>query len=116
MKAFRGTAVLSAFVVLLVAYTAWEYKKAGPDTASAGIEKKLFEFTPDQVSQVKLVRGKETVLIVREGPTEWKMKQPVEDDTETSAVEAFLYSLMIQKGKIFRGEDDAKGIDWAKFG
>src|SRR4051794_4207404 len=107
MKPFSGTAILSAFVVLLAGYTAWEYKKAAMHTGDTAQEKRLFFFVPEQVEQFTLTRGKETILVVRDGE-DFKIKQPVEDMAERSAVEAFLYSVMIQKGKIFRDADETK--------
>jgi len=115
MKGFRGTWILFAVVAVLAAYTAWEFKKAGPETNDVSQQKKLFDFKNEQVDQIKLTHGGDTVLVIREGET-WHMKQPVDDDVEKSAVEAFLYSVVIQKGKVFRSEDESKNTKWADFG
>ena len=115
MKAFRGTAILSLCVVALALYTAWEYKKAGDSSGDAPEEKHLFLFNSDQVEQVQIIRGTETILIVLEGDS-WKMKKPFVDDAETSVMDAFIYSVRMQKGKTFRGEDEKKATKWADFG
>src|SRR4051794_35815813 len=111
----RSTAVVAALVALLAGYTAWEYKKAAMHTGDTAQEKRLFFFVPEQVDRFKLIRGSETVLVEREGE-DWKIKQPVEDMAEKSAVEAFLYSVMIQKGKIFRDADESKTTKYGEFG
>lgn len=115
MKAFRGTAILSLCVVALALYTAWEYKKAADTSGDAPEEKHLFSFNSDQVEQVQITHGAETMLIVRESDS-WKMKKPFVDDAETSVMDAFIYSVRMQKGKTFRGEDESKGTKWAEFG
>jgi len=112
----KGNAIFVGAVALIAAYSAWEFKTTGPDHLDANIEKKLFNFKTEQVDRIKITHGpQETLLIVRDGE-HWKMKQPVEDDTESTAVDALLYSVQIQKGKMFRGEDDSKSTKWSDYG
>jgi hypothetical protein len=115
MKAFRGTAVLSLFVVLLAGYTAWEYKKASLHSGDTDVEKRLFYFVPDDVDSFRIKRPDSTVSVVHHGD-EWQMIEPAKDLAEKSAVEAFLYSVMIQKGKVFRDADESKTTDLKQFG
>ncbi|MGZ3721829.1 MAG: DUF4340 domain-containing protein, partial [Bdellovibrionales bacterium] len=115
MKPFSGTALLSVFVLLVAGYTAWEYKNAALHSGDTAEEKRLFFFMPEHVSQFKLTRGTETLLVVRDGD-DWNIKQPVEDQAERSAVEAFLYSVMIQKGKTFRSSEESKNTKYSEFG
>ncbi len=116
MKSFRSTGILSFFVVVLAVYTVWEYKKANrEDGFSDAQEVKLLRFANDDVQQISLKHPDESIVLLKDG-ADWKMKSPIADDAETSAVDAFLYSLQIQKGKIFRGEEESKSINWAEFG
>jgi hypothetical protein len=116
MKAFRGTALLSIFVVMVAGYTAWEYKKAAQDAGTnTEQEKRLFTIKHEDVQKIKLTRPTETILIQQEAGF-WKIKSPVEDTADASSVDALLYSLLNQKGKIFRSEEDMKAPNWAEFG
>jgi hypothetical protein len=114
MKSFRSTGIMLVLVAVLAGYTLWEYKKADSDADTAQ-EKKLFNFKNEDVDQLKITHKDQNLLIVREADG-WKVKQPYDDLAEPSAMDAVLYSIAVQKGKAFRGEDDAKTIKWADFG
>ena len=73
--------------------------------------KKIFNFKNDDVDNIKIDRPDGSLEITRtkEG---WKVVKPYNDLAEPTAVDAILYSLNLQKGKIFRTEDESKPINW----
>lgn len=116
-KTFRSTWLMTVFVLGLAGYTVWEYRKASKNEGvDINIEKRLFNIRSEEIVEAKLTRKEDSFTLKRSGD-DWNMTAPVVDEGDTSAIDAFLYSLQIQKGKIFRGEDDAgKAINWTEFG
>lgn len=115
MKKGRGTAIVTALVVLLAGYTYWEYRNAEKHSGDSATERRLFYFVPEDVKDFKLTHGKDEMVIVRDGD-QWKMKKPFDDLGDKSAVDAFLYSLMIQRGRTVDADDQTKTVDWGQFG
>lgn len=115
MKAFRGTAILGVLVTALALYTAWEYKKAQDAIGNSPDEKKLFTFKSEDIDKIKITHPDQTLALEKVNG-QWQLKEPVSDEAEDSAVEALLYSIVIQKGKPFRTEDEAKSGNLADFG
>lgn len=116
MKAFRSTSVMFVLVGALAGYTYWDYRKTqknqGVDVEQ---EKRLFSVESNEVSEI-LVRQKDAVVHAVKKNGEWSLLKPVEDEADGSAVEAFIYSAVIQKGKFFRNEDESKTTNWAEYG
>lgn len=116
MKTFRATGVMSVFAILLVAYTAWEYKKTGNGEVDTPQERRLFQFKNEDVQQIQFIHPTSRVVIDRVD-NGWKMTEPVTDLVESTAIDALLYSVLIQKGKVFRSPDDGKDKPvWSEFG
>ena len=116
MRRFSSTWLMFLVVALLAGYTAWDYRKAVKEEGvDADQEKRLFAMEPGDVEEIKVQQKDDLVDIKKENGV-WHMLKPVDDEADSSAVEAFNYSTVIQKGKFFRSEDDAKNTKWADYG
>ena len=111
----RGTTVLGAFAIALAAYTVWDYKKAQDSLGTGVDEKKLFSLTPGDVEKIKVVHAGETIVIEKQNG-DWQIREPLQDLAASTAVDALIYSLLIQKGRNFRTEDTAKTAPLAEYG
>ena len=116
MKSFRSTGLMLLIVGALAGYTLWDYRKAmkneGVDVEQ---ETKLFSLASDDVLAINVQQKEALIQLKRDGAL-WQMLKPVADEADGSAVEAFLYSTLIQKGKFFRGADEAKSTNWSEYG
>ena len=70
---------------------------------------------PAEVTEIQVIKEGLPVHLKKDKDV-WQMLKPVEDEADGSAVDAFVYSAVIQKGKFFRSDDDAKATKWADYG
>lgn len=105
----------TSLVLLVAAYTFWDYRKlveSGADPESQEI--RLFQFQNEQVTRVRISNAEESIEIRKVGES-WQMIKPLEDQVDSASLEAFLYSLGSQKGKLF-AEGEKASPDWTTFG
>jgi hypothetical protein len=108
MKTFRSTGILTICVIAIAAYTYWDYQKSeGKEAATESQEIALFKFKNDDVRGVRLKTKDADIELIKDGD-QWKMLRPIEDLADNSSVEAFLYSVISHKGKVFRDTDEEK--------
>jgi hypothetical protein len=111
---FLSTWVMAALVAVLAAYTFYEFKNSDDNVSSDKGEHRVFSLLRDDIEEISInARGVETV-IQRQGD-KWTLIKPIEDLAEASAVEGFVYSLLVQKGKDFRTDTDKAPV-WSEFG
>ncbi len=116
MKSFRSTWLMSLIVFGLAAYTVFEYKKSQSEGGLAENERLAFTLSPDQAVELKIKRGEETIILSKKGE-EWQMIEPVEDKADLPSVQGYLYTLLSERVRTFRIDDDAKKApDWSEVG
>lgn len=116
MKSFRSTGLMLLIVGALAGYTLWDYRKAMKNEGvDVELETKLFSLASDDVLELNVQQKEALIQLKREGAL-WRMLKPVADEADSSAVEAFLYSALIQKGKFFRAGEEAKATNWSDYG
>lgn len=106
---FTGTWVMTAFVALLAAYTAYEYRNASRDLDQAQGEQFAFTVKREEINEVRLTSKGESTVLRKEGD-KWSVVEPVQDEAESNAIEGFLFQTLSQKLKRFRAPEDGAPI------
>lgn len=104
---------MALIVAGLAAYTFYEFKNADDTVSAAKGEKRVFYLLRDQIEQIEITKNGVEIVLKKQND-KWQMLKPVEDLADASAVESFMYSLLTQKGKEFRGDEGKP--KWADFG
>lgn len=111
----RFTYLWAALVALLAGYVVYDIRQQGAGESLAAGEVRAFSFPRDQVTRFSLTREGQTITVVRDGD-DWRVKQPLEDDAEETAVDGFLFALEMERLREFRDADEKAAPDWAKYG
>jgi hypothetical protein len=112
-KSFRSTWIMSVLVTGLAAFTLYEYKKAGDDAMAVRGESKAFTLDRADITEIVFKRDELSAKLQKIGE-EWKMVEPLKDDTESSSIEGFLFQLLSEKLNSFR--EDKEPVVWANYG
>jgi hypothetical protein len=116
MKTFRTTWLMTLLVIGIAAYTIYDYRRTANDPGLAENERLAFTLTPDQPTQIKIIKPEETIFLNKEGEN-WEMTEPVKDLGDTPSIQGYIYSLLAQRVRTFRLDEDAKTApDWKEAG
>lgn len=115
MRKFAPTWILTVVVALVAGYTFYEYKHAEGDLEEALGERPAFTLKRENIDDLTFKSKDETIVLHKDGD-DWKMKLPVQDLADESAIEGFLFSLTTQKLKTFLPDDEAKAVKWSDYG
>lgn len=116
MSRFRNTWLMTLFVAGIAAYTVYDYRKTASDPGLAENERLAYSITPDQATQIKISKPGETIFLSKNGE-QWEITEPLKDIGDTPSIQGYLYTLLAQRVRTFRLDDDAKKApDWKDAG
>lgn len=116
MSKFRNTWLMTLFVAGIAAYTVYDYRRTANDPGLADNERLAYSITPDQATQVKITKPDETIFFAKSGER-WEITEPLRDLGDTPSIQGYLYTLLAQRVRTFRLDEDAKKApDWKETG
>lgn len=115
MSSFKSTWAFALVVVLIGAYTFWDYKKSLDLGPTGEHEHRVFFLKMGEVDQIRLTNGEQATLLQKKDGA-WQAQEPVTDQGDASSIEGFLFQVLSQKGKVFRSPEESKDTDWAAYG
>jgi hypothetical protein len=113
MKAFRSTGLLAVVVAAIVGITVFINQRDEKSAAQVAEQEKVVKVTENDVSQIKIVKPTETLLLKRDAKG-WSVAEPLVDEVENETMSSFMGSISQERATDLTKEKKPP-INWTEY-